>query len=162
VTNPVLGLLPDAERLVANFLREDARVSALIADRVYTVFPAKAGTDALLIVQRVGGEPPFSIPLVLDSALLQLDAYGGPKQAAQELIATTRAALTELRGVARPEGVVSEVSFGPLRWLPDETFNPNRPRYVADVTITVRTPVAPASGPTESASPVSARTRVSA
>ena len=140
---PVIAPLPDVERLVANFLRADARIAALVGDRVYTVFPAQAGNDPLLILQRIGGEPPLSIPLVVDAAQLQLDAYGGPKAAAHELAATTRAVLYELEGAVRSEGVVSAVRFGAFRWLPDETFTAPRPRYVFDVTLTVRTPAVP-------------------
>lgn len=155
---PPIAPLPDVERLVANFLREDARMSALVGDRVYTVFPAQAGNDPLLILQRIGGEPPRSIPLVVDAAQLQLDAYGGPKAAAHELAALTRAVLYELEGATRPEGVVSAVRFGAFRWLPDETFTSPRPRYVFDVTLTVRTAAVPAgrTDRAEAASPLPA------
>ena len=158
---PVLDPLPDVERLVANFLRENDRIAALIADRVFTVFPAKAGNDPLLILQRVGGFVPFSNPLVVESCDLQMDSYGGTKQAAQELASLTRAVLTELEGAVRPEGVASAVRFGAFRWMPDETFAPPRPRYVFDVTITVRTTVVPVAGLTESETEVPVRTRAS-
>jgi hypothetical protein len=159
---PVLDPLPDAERLTSSFLRSNARIASLVGERVFTAFPKQEGPDALLIVQRVGGEPPFSIPLVADAAQLQLDAYGGTKLDAWTLIALTRAVLTELEGAVRPEGVVSAVRFGALRWIPDETYSPPRPRYVADVTLTVRTPVVPGDGLTESTSLVSDATRASA
>ncbi|HEY3020272.1 MAG TPA: hypothetical protein VGJ32_08770, partial [Solirubrobacteraceae bacterium] len=68
---------------------------------------------------------------------LQLDAYGGPKAAAHELAATARAELAALEGQVRPEGVVSAVRFGALRWLPDDTYDQPRPRYLLDVTVTV-------------------------
>jgi hypothetical protein len=143
---PELDLLPDAEQLVSAFLRANARIAALVGDRVYTVFPAQAGPEPLLLLQRVGGEPPFSQPLVLDVAQLQVDAYGGPKKTAATLSATARAVLTELEGQVRPEGVVGSVRFGSSQWLPDETFDPWRPRYIFDVAVAVRTPVAPAPG----------------
>jgi hypothetical protein len=133
---PTLELLPDAEQLVSEFLRAHPRITALIGDRVYTVLPAKAGKTPLLLVQRVGGEPPFSQPLVLDIAQLQMDAYGGAKKAANGLAATARAVLTELE--AHPE--VASVRFHSFRWVPDETFSPPRPRYVFDVDVAVRTP----------------------
>ena len=148
---PELPLLPDVERLVANFLRESPRVSALVDERVYTVFPSKAGTDPLLLVQRVGGAPPFSQPLIADAGQLQVDAYGGPKQVASELAATARATLTELEDAVRPEGVVSAVRFGALRWQPDETYSTPRPRFLFDVTLTVRAAVSPAERLTERA-----------
>jgi hypothetical protein len=135
---PSLALLPDAERLVSAFLRGHARIVALVGDRVYTAYPAKAGTTSLLLVQRVGGDVPFSQPLVVEHAQLQFDAYGGPKAAAYELAATARAVLTELEGAVRPEGNVAGVRFGTVQWLPDETFSPPRPRYVFDTTMTMR------------------------
>lgn len=135
---PALELLPDAEQVVSAFLRAHPRITALIGDRVYTVFPAQAGPEPLLLLQRVGGEPPFSHPLVLDIAQLQMDAYGGPKKAANVLAATARAVLTELEDASYPE--VASVRFHSLRWVPDETFSPPRPRYVFDVDVAVRTP----------------------
>ena len=135
---PFPGLIADAERMVSAFLRESPEVVALVGDRVYTAFPANAGNGPLVIVQRFGGSPPFSQPLVLDEAELQVDAYGGSKVVAHELVATVRAVLSTLEGLARPEGVCSAVRFGALQWRPDETFTPSRPRYVADVTVHVR------------------------
>ena len=146
---PELALLPDVERLVSAFLRADARMVALVGERVYTAFPQQAGNAPLLLVQRVAGEPPFSQPLVVDAAQLQLDAYGGTKLQAFELCATTRATLTELEDAVRPEGVITAVRFGALRWLPDETYTNPRPRYVFDVTLTARAAVAPAARLTE-------------
>ena len=135
---PFPGLIPDAERMVSAFLRESPEVIALVGDRVYCAFPANAGNAPLVIVQRFGGAPAFSQPLILDAADLQLDAYGGSKVVAHELVATVRGVLSTLEGLARPEGVCSAVRFGTLAWRPDETFTPSRPRYVADVTVHVR------------------------
>lgn len=143
MTYPVLEPLPDAERLVSAFLRADARIAAAIGERVYTVFPSKAGTEPLLIVQRIGGLPPFSQPLVLDAADLQCDSYGGSKAEAHDLAALARAVLTELEGAATALGNVSAVRFGMFRYQPDETYAPPRPRFVFDVTVYTRTPVAP-------------------
>jgi hypothetical protein len=146
VSTPELALLPDAERLVSAFLRERPRMQALVGDRIYTAFPAQEdGRSPLLLIQRVGGTPPLSQPLVVDAAELQLDAYGGPKATAHELAATARAELTALEGLVRPEGVVSAVRFGVLSWQPDETFPPPRPRYLLDVTVTVTVAKQPAA-----------------
>ena len=145
MSTPELALLPDAERLVSAFLRERPRMQALVGDRIYTAFPAQAGSGPLLLIQRVGGVPPLSQPLVVDAAELQLDAYGGPKATAHELAATARAELTALEGLVRPEGVVSAVRFGVLSWQPDETYSPPRPRYLLDVTVTVTVAKQPAA-----------------
>lgn len=135
----VIPLLPDVESVVCAYLRSSARVAAVVdPNRVYTAFPARAGGAPLVLVQRVGGTPPLSIPLVVDDALVQLDAYGGTKRQAELIAATCRAELSAMAGTVQPDGVVAGVSFGAYRYLPDETFRPSRPRYVLDVTITTR------------------------
>jgi hypothetical protein len=140
-----LALLPDVERLVSSYLRARPDVTALVGDRVYTAFPAQASTDRppAVLIRRTGGTPPFSIPLVVDEAEVQVDAYGGGKALAHEVVATVRVALAELEGAVRPEGVVAAVRFRALRYLPDEAFDPAWPRFIADVAITTR-PARPA------------------
>lgn len=131
--------LPDVERLVSSYLRAHPGVAGVVGDRVYTAMPAQLEPElALVLVQRIGGTPPLSHPLVVDEAQLQVDAYGGPKAVAWEVLATVLAAFDELEGAVRPEGYVSAVRQGAIRWQPDETFDPWRPRYVADVTLTTR------------------------
>lgn len=132
-------LLPDVERLVSGYLRAHVGVAGVVGDRVYTAMPAQRSPElALVLVQRIGGTPPLSHPLVVDEAQLQVDAYGGPKVVAWEAMAHVLAAFDELEGVVLPEGYVSAVRQGAVRWQPDETFDPWRPRYVADVTLTTR------------------------
>ena len=139
-------LLPDVERLVSSYLRAHAGVANVVGDRVYTAMPAQGDPSSpLVLVQRIGGTPPLSHPLVVDEAQLQIDAYGGPKVVAWAALANVLAAFDELEGVVLPEGYVSAVRQGAIRWQPDETFDPWRPRYVADVTLTTRpTAVVPA------------------
>jgi hypothetical protein len=137
MSSPALELVPDAERLVSAYLRGEPRMQALVGDRIYTAFPAKAGSGPLLLIQRVGGQPPLSYPFILDAAELQLDAYGGPKATAHELARTAQACLSTLQGQVRPEGVASAVALGVMSWQPDEMYDPPRPRYLIDVTVTV-------------------------
>ena len=143
-------LLPDAERLVSAWLRTRPAVTALVAQRVYTTWPHARPVDTkqpLLLVQRVGGIPPFSRPLVLDEAELQLDAYGGGKHAAHLLtVIVCRELVHGLTDAVTPDGVVHGVTIGPKRWLPDESFSPARPRYVTDVTLTLTAVRPPALG----------------
>jgi Protein of unknown function (DUF3168) len=132
--------LPDVTKIVSTYLRSRAEVAALVGNRVYSVFPAQLDPAlTFALVQRVGGFPPLSRPLVIDLAGMQLDAYGGTQAAAHELVATCRAALAELEG-EQPDGTgnVCGVVFGALRWLPDETFKPPKPRYVSDFEVTVK------------------------
>lgn len=131
-----VALLPDIEALVSRFLREQAEIVALVTDRVYTVVP-KDPVWPLLRLQRVAGGPVISRPLRLDAPTVQLDAYGGSKADAQELIETARSVIAlRLEGV-HDLGVVSGVSFGSMSWLPDPSYSPARARYVADITVYV-------------------------
>ena len=138
----MIVLLPDVERIVSRYLREQPDVAALVGERVYTAIPADVGGAPFALVQRIGGTPPFSRPLVLDQAGLQLDAWGGGKLQAWTLAETIRQALVELPG-ERYGAVVSGVEFGgPLRWEPDGTYKPPRPRYLIDVFVYAKPPAA--------------------
>jgi hypothetical protein len=133
-------LLPDAARLLMAYLRTVPEVVALAGQGVYTAFPKQLdkGT-AFVLVQRIGGAPPVPRPLVVDEAAIQLDAYGGPQQRAHELVVTCRAALSELRGEQPNDtGNVCGVVVGALRYVPDETWTPPRPRYVSDLLVTCK------------------------
>jgi hypothetical protein len=133
-------ILPDVSRLVSAYLRFVPEVRALVGDRVYTAFPKQVSkSSSFVLVTRIGGPPVLTRPLVLDLAVMQLDAYGGPQSAAHELVATCRAALAELEG-EQPNagGNVTGVVVGALRYVPDETYKPPRPRYVSDLEVYVK------------------------
>lgn len=133
--------LPDVSRLVSAYLRTVPEVVALVEQRVYTAFPKQVSKAAcFVLVQRIGGaQVQLTRALVVDTATIQLDAYGGPQSAAHDVVATCRAALAELEG-EQPNGAgnVCGVVVGPLRWVPDETYKPPRPRYVSDLDVTVK------------------------
>lgn len=128
-------ILPDAERVLSAWLREQPEVAALLGERVYTAYPARAGDAPLVLVRRFGGEPPFPTPLVLDLANVQADAYGGTKAQAWEVAATVRA-VCAARG--RGDTTGPTILVRTVRYLPDESFNPPRPRYVCDLDVYVR------------------------
>lgn len=132
--------LPDVTRLVTTYLRSRSEVSALIGNRVYSVFPKQLDPAlTFAIVQRVGGLPPLSRPLVVDLAVMQLDTYGGTHAAAHELAATCLEVLAEWQGEQPDDtGNVCGVVVGAKRWQPDETFKPPKPRYVSDFEVTVK------------------------
>lgn len=125
-------VLPDVERLVSVWLRAHAEVSG----SVVTAIPRDPSFPLVRLV-RVGGAPVTQRPLHVDRATLQIDVWGGPKQTAQDLAQTVRGAIAQLEGTAQPEGVVSAVDFGPFQYLPDQDFEPARPRYQFDVDLTV-------------------------
>jgi len=133
-------LLPDVVRIVYRYLVGVPEVQAIVGDRVYSVFPRQlTEADPFVLVQRIGGTPVLPRPLVIDTALMQLDAYGGKQAVAHTLVATCRAALAELNGEQpNDDGNVCGVVVGALRYVPDETFPHPRPRYISDVEITVK------------------------
>lgn len=134
--------LPDAEALLSQFLRaQDEIIDVIPSDldgaRVYTVIPEKP-TWPIVLLRRIGGVPRVARPLVLDDVLIQVDAYGGTKKAAHDLVELVRSCIA-----ARIEGVhelgnVTGYSFGNLSWLPDNAYTPSRARYVADVELFVK------------------------
>ena len=124
----------DVERLVSAWLRARDDIVALVEDRVFTEMPNRA-VFPLLRLTLIGGNAVTSRPLYLDQSFIQIDAYGGPKVMARQIMDTVRFALdTEVVG-AHPEGVITGVEFAGLRYLPDDGYDPPQPRYSATVFI---------------------------
>jgi hypothetical protein len=123
VSTAELLVLPDAEVDLVAFLKAQPELAELTG-RIYTVFPSQAGGDPLLVVRRYGGEPIVRHPLVYEGALLQVEVYGGSKYDVARLGALVRA-LLDFR---------SPADVAAYRFIPDETFNPPRPRALVDVT----------------------------
>lgn len=131
-----LTLPINVEALISTWLAGQAEITALVEDRVYTAIPGDPDWP-LLRIHRVGGAPPFTRPLWVDRARIQFDAYGGTKAQARTLADTTRALLSErILGTHDDHGVVTAVNLGTLRYLPDDDFDPARPRYVGDAVVT--------------------------
>lgn len=125
----------DAERLLSAYLRNQASVTALVSDRVYTDLPSRA-TFPLVRLTLIGGQPVYSYPLFLDEAAIQIDCYGGPKVQARLLVDTVRQLLASPEFVGVHDlGVVTSVRFGSLHYLPDDAFEPPKPRYIAEASI---------------------------
>ena len=130
-------VMPDAERIVSTYLRSVPAVAGLVADRVYTELPKAGGTFPLARLARIGGGP-TGTPAYMDEARISVDIWGGSKYEARELAATIAAALDEAAGYSAHDGYISSTSPGALRYVPDETFTPTRPRYIVDVVINTR------------------------
>lgn len=115
----VLRLLPDAELVAVEWLRNTADVTALVADRVYTAVPPEPSWP-LIRVLRVGGTP--VVATHLDVARLQIDCWATDKQAAHLVARTVQAALHELPGT-HPTAVVTAVEDGTMSWNPDDDYH---------------------------------------
>lgn len=131
----------DVARAVALALRASVELDGL-ADRIYTATPANVGGDPFVLVRRVGGDPVLPRPAVLDAAELQVDCYGGSLRDSSRWARRVAAVLELLEGELVDDGewqaVVAGVRPGPLRELPDEVFEPSRPRHVLDFTVFAR------------------------
>ena len=135
-----MALLPDVVQLVSSYLRSRPAVVELVGERVYTAYPSQLdkGTTFVL-VQRIGGTPVLPRPLVIDLAVLQLDAVGGGARTSQLLVATCLDELSRLEGEQpNAAGNVAGVVVGAVRYEPDTTWKPPNPRYVADLSVTVK------------------------
>lgn len=126
-------VLPDIEALVIAWALANDEVNT-VDGRIYGALPHAPTFPAIRIV-RVGGTPPQRLHW-LDEALLQVDVFGGPKATARLLAATLAAEIaTNLVGT-HGLGVVTAATAGGLQWLPDESFDPAKPRYTFDATVT--------------------------
>jgi hypothetical protein len=128
-------LAVDVERIVSQFLRANTAVTELVDDRVYSELPKAAEWPAVRL-NRVGGGPATQ-PARLDLARIQIDVWGGTKANARTIAATVLAVLgDELPGVYDGGvSVVTAVRLGTLRYSPDETFTPAKPRYIGEVSV---------------------------
>jgi hypothetical protein len=90
-------------------------------------------------VQRVGGGPPFPLP-VLDHPLVQVDVWGGPKATALKGAEAIRSVLMlRLPYILPGTGTLGPVNqMGSLRYFPDLAFDPAKPRYIFDATFSTR------------------------
>jgi hypothetical protein len=125
----------DVERLMSAWLRARPEVTAIVDDRVVTDTPNRA-VFPFLRLTLIGGAPVWDRPLWLDQAVIQIDAFGGPKVQARALMDVTRAALVEdFLGLHAGVGVITSVRFGDLSYLPDDTWEPPKPRYASTVAV---------------------------
>jgi hypothetical protein len=130
---------PNAENLASKFCRTDPVVTATaLADRTYTELPANLDTWPVCRITRVGGAPDGGARPHADRPLLQFEVWGGPKTVAHDIAATIReqlAARSPWRGLG---GTLAVSRWGGLRYIPDVSYDPARPRYLFDVEIIVR------------------------
>lgn len=128
----------DVEALLANYLRVQPEVIALIGDRVYTDLPHKR-TYPLVVLSRTGGGYLTKPPLWLEEAEITLEAYGGTHKQAQVIASTCLDIIgSSLRG-QHPEGCVTGVRNTSVAYDPDtDLADPeghSRPRYTVTANV---------------------------
>lgn len=133
-----LQLPPNMEALVSDFLRQQAEVSALVADRVYTAIPAAPTWPLVRVTQLL--DVPTGAPLWGIAYTIQVEAFGGSKGDAWRIAQTCRAAIdARLAGNYTAHGaVVSGSKPGGLVDLPDDSLTPAKPRWLFSSTIYAR------------------------
>lgn len=130
-------LLPDAERLLSGWLRDQDEIISLVGDHVYTILPGNLPSKAPFVrITRVGSPPPHNHPLWIDHARLTIEAWGPRQQVSWQVAATVQAVMAQGDLVGRhDEGVVSGIQWGSLTDDPDPTYDPPMPRHILDATL---------------------------
>lgn len=132
-------LIPgDPERIISDFLRSQAEVQAAVGDRVYTVMP-RDKEFPLITLSRWSGFAPHAEPIAVDMADVQFSVYGDRKKQAQDIAQLVRAILAQrLPAGDSTEGWVTSSQTNDVRYLPDDTVDPPKPRYLFSARLTVR------------------------
>ena len=127
-------LLPDAEKLVVDYLLAAADLDSYLSDRIYTAIP----NDPTWPLARVTLlDTQVSYPRHIADTLLQVDVYGGSKKTARDAADTIAGLLAEPVVGTHTLGTVSWASTTGPRWLPDAGYTPARARYVVEATLTI-------------------------
>ena len=139
-------LLPDAKKMVIDWLLADSSLRSYVSTRVYSRIPAlKKGAAEnrfpLVRVVRIPSPPAFSRPLYVDRPHLQVDVFGGSEATTWDIAAEVAERLEAMPGNHHSvEGVVTDVKFLNIGDQPDEEFNPAKPRVRMDVRLTTHPP----------------------
>lgn len=133
-----LRVMPNVTALVVAFLRADVDVSALAGARGYAIELPENPPLPCYRVTRFGGIPVMQVPFEIDTADLQIDAWALKHGDAEKLLNTIRAALSARLPGKHPLGMVTAVDHGVMSSSPDPTYDPARPRFIGDTTITYR------------------------
>jgi hypothetical protein len=140
-------VMPSSEALAVAYARSHATLITLIPStpatspqtaRVATELPPSQTLSWLTVSLAAGIEKD---PGHLDEYYLDLMAWG-TKAEAELLIRTARAVFMDAHLVSHTRGVVSNPrTVLPPRWLPDESVNPPKPRYLCTVALTIHPPI---------------------
>jgi hypothetical protein len=132
--------MPDAEQIAGDWLRG---YGLACEDRVYSSLPAKK-EFSLLTVKRIYGTP--AVKQVLDSAVLDAQAWGNSKTEAHNLAQEARVALLEMEGQEIDGAIVTAVVDEPgqgIRYVEDPPTG--KDRYVFAVRVFSHVATAPGS-----------------
>lgn len=127
----------DVEALVATFLRGQAAVTALVADRVYTDLPHQR-TYPLVLVTRTGSTSLYRN--WLEQIDIEISAYGGTHKLAYQLANTCLSAMAADLPGGHADGVVTKFEAASTAYEPEpDSTDPSghaRPRYTCAAVVT--------------------------
>lgn len=118
---------PDVEAAVAEYLRADTALAALVGARVGTDVPPRP-TFPLVMVAKPGGS--VAVQGWAYRATIDVHGYGTGKAQARLVAAECQRALSVMAGIVRTAVVTGVTVLTDIRWLPDTSFEPPQPRYV--------------------------------
>jgi len=132
-----LLIQPNMEALVSAFLRNQPELTALVDDRIYTALPKEPEYPCVRVVQLLS--TPTGSPLYAVAYEVQGEAFGGSKAEAWRIASTAQALIdARIEGVHEGFGVVNGTRPGAMIDLPDEAFEPAKPRWLFTSTIYAR------------------------
>ena len=130
-----LTLIPDAEKLVSDYLRDVPEVEAIVGRRIVGKTPEAVAEPWVRLTQLSAPSDPTSRVDHLVAFLLQLDCYAGKDGGQPEanlLGSTVRAAL--MSGDLLTDGISRARIVGDAR-IPDVTYEPARERRILTVKV---------------------------
>lgn len=141
-------IMPSSEALAVAYARSHSTLITLIPStpatspqtaRVATELPPNQTLSILTISLAAGAEKD---PGHLDEYYLDLSAWAPTKTDADLLIRTARAVFMDTHLATHSRGVVSRPRTVLVpRWLPDDSVNPPKPRYLATIALTIHPPL---------------------
>jgi hypothetical protein len=135
-------VIPDVEKTVSDYLRDDDDVAAIVDERVVGSTPKKTEDPWVRVTLLDAPQDPRSSNDHLVAAYLQLDCYAGrtglngSQQAQAALLGrTVRAALMKIGDAEHDGAVVSEARINGDARVPDEALEDARERRVLTTTV---------------------------
>lgn len=129
-------MIPDAEKVISEFLRDHVAVAALVGRRIVGKTPDKTSTPWVRLVELDAVNSPASPAEHLISYLLQADCYAskdGGQPEAKLIGYTVRAALHDDLPGMHDDVVVTSVRVSSRRMV-DDDIEPARERVILTIT----------------------------
>lgn len=121
-----VDVLPDVSRLAVEWLLTQTDLTSLVGTRVWTRSPGPPLTRPYVTLQRIGGIP--SVRNRLDSARVQVNAWGDTEGSASRVARVARASIHRMEGYVSTTAGHASVCTGvddDLGLSPVPDINPN-------------------------------------